>query len=202
MTVSVRSPETSPTRAEAGLPERGFVFCCFNNNFKITAPVFEVWMRLLSNVGGACCGCCADNDAAAANLKREARGRGVDPARLVFANRIDQPQHLARHRLADLFLDTLPYNAHSTCSDALWAGLPVLTCTGKSFAGRVAASLLHAVGLSGTRYREPHRLCGTRAMACRGSEPARRNPQAPHGKPAQLPAVRYRPLAPAHRGGL
>jgi protein O-GlcNAc transferase len=139
--------ETSARRAEAGLPERGFVFCCFNNNYKITAPVFDVWMRLLSNVDGSVLWLLRDNDAAAGNLKREARSRSVDPARLVFANRIEQPQHLARHRLADLFLDTLPYNAHSTCSDALWAGLPVLTCTGKSFAGRVAASLLHAVGL-------------------------------------------------------
>ncbi len=104
-------------------------------------------MGLLDAIDGSVLWLLRDNDAAEENLRRQAQERGVDPARLVFAPRLDQAEHLARHRLADLFLDTLPYNAHTTCSDALWAGLPVLTCRGESFAGRVAASLLQAIGL-------------------------------------------------------
>jgi len=137
----------APTREAAGLPERGFVFCCFNNSQKITAPVFDIWMRLLRKIDGSVLWLLLDSDAAKRNLQREAAARKVDPARLVFAPRLKLEHHLARHRLADLFLDTLPYNAHTTASDALWAGLPVLTCLGRSFAGRVAASLLHAAGL-------------------------------------------------------
>jgi protein O-GlcNAc transferase len=135
------------TRAGAKLPDDGFVFCCFNNNYKITSPVFEVWMRLLAAVPGSVLWLLRDNDGAQANLRRHAQAQGVDPARLVFADRMSLDAHLARHRLADLFLDTLPYNAHTTASDALWAGVPVLTCQGGTFAGRVAASLLQAVGL-------------------------------------------------------
>jgi predicted O-linked N-acetylglucosamine transferase (SPINDLY family) len=123
------------------------VFCCFNNSYKVQPPLFEIWMRLLSAVGGSVLWLLADNPAAVSNLKREAAARGVAADRLVFAPRQDPPQHLARHRLADLFLDTLPYNAHTTASDALWAGLPALTCTGTTFAGRVAASVLNAAGL-------------------------------------------------------
>jgi len=137
----------TPTRAECGLSERGFVFCCFNNNFKITPPIFEVWMRLLEAVEGSVLWLVRDNAAAERNLRKETAARGIDPARLVFADRLALAEHLARHRVADLFLDTLPYNAHTTASDALWAGVPVLTCLGKTFAGRVAASLLYAVGL-------------------------------------------------------
>jgi protein O-GlcNAc transferase len=137
----------TPTRAECSLPEQGFVFCCFNNNYKITAEVFAIWMRLLHAVEGSVIWLLSDNAAAENNLRREAGERGIDPARLVFAPRMALDRHLARHRLADLFLDTLPVNAHTTASDALWAGLPVLTCVGGTFAGRVAASLLHAVGL-------------------------------------------------------
>jgi protein O-GlcNAc transferase len=136
------------TRAEAGLPARGFVFCCFNNAWKISPAMFDLWMRLLKAVDGSVLWLLHDLKEAEANLRREAAARGVDPARLVFAGRMPLDEHLARHRLADLFLDTLPYNAHTTASDALWAGLPVLTCRGESFAGRVAASLLDAVGLA------------------------------------------------------
>jgi predicted O-linked N-acetylglucosamine transferase (SPINDLY family) len=136
-----------PTRQEAGLPARGFVFCCFNNNYKITAPVFDVWMRLLQAIDGSVLWLLRDNNSAEINLRKEAAARGIDPARLVFANRMPLEDHLARHRFADLFLDTLPYNAHTTASDALWTGLPIVTCCGESFAGRVAASLLSAVGL-------------------------------------------------------
>ena len=135
------------TRREARLPDDGFVFCCFNNNYKITAPMFDIWMRLLDAVPGSVLWLLRDNDAAQANLRRQALARGVAPERLVFADRVTLDVHLARHRLVDLFLDTLPYNAHTTASDALRAGVPVLTCRGGTFAGRVAASLLQAVGL-------------------------------------------------------
>ena len=139
--------EHTPSRIDAGLPEHGFVFCSFNNNFKINAPVFDIWMRLLRSVDGSVLWLLRDNAPAERNLRGAAAARGVDPARLMFADRLPVDQHLARHRLADLFLDTLPYNAHTTASDALWTGLPVVTCQGRAFAGRVAASLLNAVGL-------------------------------------------------------
>lgn len=135
------------TRAELGLPEQGFVFACFNNNYKITPDRFAVWMRLLSRCEGSVLWLLADNPLARQHLRAHAKAAGVDPQRLVFASHMPLPEHLARHRCADLFLDTAPYNAHTTASDALWAGLPVLTCPGHSFASRVAASLLHAVGL-------------------------------------------------------
>ncbi len=139
---------SAPARQAAGLPERGFVFCCFNNAYKITPGIFAVWMRLLHRVEGSVLWLSQANDTAIRNLRQEAGSRGIDAARLIFAPRLEgMDDHLARHRLADLFLDTLPYNAHSTASDALWAGLPVLTCRGETFAGRVAASLLDAIGL-------------------------------------------------------
>jgi protein O-GlcNAc transferase len=139
--------ERKPTRSEANLPETGFVFCSFNNNYKITPAMFDVWMRLLRAVDGSVLWLFEGNAAAPANLRREAANRGVAPERLVFAPKVPLADHLARHRLADLFLDTQPWNAHTTASDALWVGLPVLTCLGTTFAGRVAASLLEAVGL-------------------------------------------------------
>jgi len=140
--------QEAPNRAEAGLPVSGFVFCSFNNSYKFSPEVFDVWMRLLGAVSGAVLWLPESNEAARRNLAREAQARGVDPNRLVFARYANNPEdHLARLALADVFLDTLPYNAHSTASDALWAGLPVLTCPGGSFAGRVAASQLYAAGL-------------------------------------------------------
>lgn len=135
-------------RAAAGLPDDAFVFCSFNSSYKILPKVFDVWMRMLTAVPGSVLWLLRDNDAVVRNLRSEARARGVAPDRIVFAPRVDADAHLSRHRLADLFLDTLPVNAHTTASDALWAGLPVLTCAGASFAGRVAASALHAIGLS------------------------------------------------------
>jgi predicted O-linked N-acetylglucosamine transferase (SPINDLY family) len=137
----------TPTRRELELPDDGFVFCSFNNNYKITPPVFDVWMRLLHAVAGSVLWLLRDNGDAEASLRREAAERGIDPASLVFAGRLSHEEHLARHRAADLFLDTVPYNAHTTASDALWVGLPLLTCRGSAFPGRVAASLLHAAGL-------------------------------------------------------
>lgn len=139
--------DLTPTRAQCGLPEQGFVFCTFNNSYKITPVFFDIWMRLLRDVPGSVLWLLDTSEIAEKNLAKEAERRGIDPRRLVFAQRLPSPEHLARHRLADLFLDTLPYNAHTTASDALWAGLPVLTCAGTTFAGRVAGSLLHAVGL-------------------------------------------------------
>jgi predicted O-linked N-acetylglucosamine transferase (SPINDLY family) len=138
---------TAPTRAVAGLPKDGFVFASFNANWKITADVFALWMRLLRQVEGSVLWLKKPGTAAAANLKRAAQAAGIDPARLVFAPPAALDVHFARHALADLFLDTLPYNAHATCCDALWSGLPVLTCAGRAYAGRVAASMLRAVGL-------------------------------------------------------
>ncbi len=136
------------SRAQLGLPEDGFVFACFNNNYKITPSTFDSWMRILSNVPGSVLWLLEDNPTAKENLIQQAACRGVDSSKLVFSDRLRIEDHLARQRLADLFLDTLPYNAHTTCSDALWAGLPVLTLMGSTFPGRVAASLLSALGLT------------------------------------------------------
>ena len=136
------------SKAELGLPEDAFVFACFNNNYKITPTVFDSWLRILSLVQGSVLWLLADNPTAKDNLIKEAFSRGIDSSRLVFAERLPISEHLARHDLADLFLDTLPYNAHTTCSDALWVGLPVLTLMGHTFPGRVSASLLSAMGLS------------------------------------------------------
>jgi protein O-GlcNAc transferase len=138
---------TQFTKQELGLPGDAFVFCCFNNNFKITPDIFDSWVRILKAVDSSVLWLLQDNPTAAMNLQKEAASRGLDPARLVFAKRMDLPEHLARHKAADLFLDTTPCNAHTTASDALWAGLPLLTCMGESFASRVAASLLNAIGL-------------------------------------------------------
>jgi protein O-GlcNAc transferase len=138
----------TPRRRDLGLPEAGFVFCAFNNTYKISPSVFDVWMRLLRDTPGSVLWLRGAEPAVLANFRREAEVRGVAADRLVFASRIpSMAVHLARYRQADLFLDTLPYGAHATARDALWAGLPVLTCTGNSFASRVAASLLTALEL-------------------------------------------------------
>lgn len=144
-----RIAERTPDRAEAGLPQEGFVFCCFNQPYKIERTVFEAWMRILAAVPGAVLWLMHGGGTAAANLRREARECGVDPGRLVFAPPLPKPEHLARHRAADLFLDTRVVNAGTTASDALWAGLPLLTCPGETLGSRVAASLLTAIGLTG-----------------------------------------------------
>ena len=136
------------TRAALGLPSTGFVFCCFNNSYKICPSTFDSWMRILSRVQHSVLWLSGHNPTAVSNLQREAARRGVDPERLIFATRMSAGEdHLARHRCAGLFLDTLPYNAHATAIDALWAGLPLLTLIGQAFAGRVGASLLHSIGL-------------------------------------------------------
>jgi predicted O-linked N-acetylglucosamine transferase (SPINDLY family) len=134
-----------PARANQGLPETGLVFCCFNNHAKITQPIFDIWMRLLKALPDSTLWLLDGH--ASDTLRYEARARGIDPRRLIFAPLVNQEAHLARLGLADLVLDTLPYNAHTTASDALWAGVPLVTCRGKAFAGRVAASLLSAMDL-------------------------------------------------------
>jgi protein O-GlcNAc transferase len=139
--------ERNPTRHECGLPENAFVFCCFNNTYKITPEIFGIWMKLLTATAGSVLWLIGTNTTAETNLRREAERRGVSPDRLVFASKMPLADHLARSAQADLFLDTMPYNAHTTGSNALWAGVPLLTCLGSTFASRVAASLLRAVGL-------------------------------------------------------
>jgi len=140
------SPKTR-SRAEYGLPEEAFVFCCFNNNYKISPQEFDIWMRLLDRVKGSVLWLLRSNNWAVMNLRKESEKRGINPERLIFADKMSQDEHLSRHKLADLFLDTFNVNAHTTASDALWAGLPVVTKQGQGFAARVAASLLTAVGL-------------------------------------------------------
>lgn len=141
------APPRKLSRADAGLPGDGFVFCSFNHSHKIRAPMFDAWMQLLRSVPGSVLWLLGANDHAVANLRRAAAARSVDPARLVFAPRVERPEHLDRQRLADLFLDTLPCNAGATASDALSAGVPLVTCLGATAVGRMAASMLSAVGL-------------------------------------------------------
>ncbi len=135
------------TRERLGLPAAGFVFSCFNSNYKITPDVFDSWMRILQRVEGSSLLLYAEGAAVERNLRREARDRGVDDERLVFSPRLPYPEYLARFRAADLFLDTLPFNGGTTTSDALWAGLPVLSCCGEAFTSRLAASSLVALDL-------------------------------------------------------
>lgn len=136
-----------PSRAACGLPEHAFVFCCFNQTFKITPQLYDYWMNILKAIPDSVLWLLECNPWAKTNLQREATLRGVNPTRLIFAPRVPIAEHLARHACADLMLDTLPYNAHTTTSDALWMGLPMVTCVGDTFASRVAGSLLHACGL-------------------------------------------------------
>jgi predicted O-linked N-acetylglucosamine transferase (SPINDLY family) len=145
---SVCISERTPTRAECGLPETGVVFCSFSHDYKISPPVFDVWMRLLNQVPGSVLWLMSRGELAQRNLRKEAEARGVDALRLVFAGRVPLVEdHLARYRQADMFLDTHPYNAHTTAADALMAGLPVVTYVGNSFPSRVAGSLLNAMGM-------------------------------------------------------
>jgi predicted O-linked N-acetylglucosamine transferase (SPINDLY family) len=136
-----------PTRAACGLPEKGFVFCCFNNSFKILPEVFAIWMRLLQALPGSVLWLLDTSSEAKANLRREAAAAGVDAQRLIFAPRVSVGEHVARNAAADLFLDTYPYGAHTTANDALLAGLPLITCAGETLASRIAGSQLAAIGL-------------------------------------------------------
>ena len=146
--VGVQIAERTPSRAECGLPDEGVVFCSFNHDYKVSPHMFAVWMRLLAQVSGSVLWLMSRSELSQRHLREEAARAGIDPARLVFAQRVPRVEdHLARYRQADLFLDTHPYNAHTTAADALLAGLPVLTYRGQAFPARVAASLLHAAGL-------------------------------------------------------
>ena len=142
-----RIADRAPSRAAAGLGDRAFVFCSFNSSYKLTPAIFSAWMNILGQVPGSVLWLLENNDRCTGNLRREAQAQGVAGERLIFAPAITVDDHLARLKLADLFLDTLPYNAHTTASDALWAGLPLITCRGTAFPGRVAASLLNAIGM-------------------------------------------------------
>ncbi len=171
-----RDPPAPTSRSDWHLPDQGLVLCCFNNSYKLSPTIFDIWMRLLAGTPGSVLWLLATNELAQANLRKEAEARGVDPKRLVFAPVVPSAAHIERHRHADLFLDTAPCNAHTTASDALWGGLPVLTLSGGSFAGHVAGSLLAAVGMSElittsleqyeatarALIREPDRLCRLR----------------------------------------
>ena len=137
----------APSRAACGLPEHGFVFCCFNNAYKILPEVFALWMRLLGAIPGSVLWLLETSAEAKENLRREAHRAGVDPQRLIFAPRVGVGEHVARNAAADLFLDTYPYGAHTTANDALLAGLPLLTCAGEALVGRIAGSQLAAIGL-------------------------------------------------------
>lgn len=143
------APSSAPSRSLNGLPEAGFVFCCFNSSFKINPDIFDIWMRLLKAIPGSVLWLLASNAVSAANLRQEARNRGVAPERLVFGGLVPRDEHLARLKLADLALDTFPYGAHTTASDAVRAGVPLLTIRGESFAARVAASILTSACLPG-----------------------------------------------------
>ncbi len=161
----IRAPRAPiPTRAQVGLPEDAFVFCCFNHTFKYTPGLFALWCDLLRAVPGAVLWLFAPGIAARAHLLQEATRLGIDQDRLLFADHVPQDQHLARISLADLFLDAAPYNAHTTASDALWAGVPVLTCPGQTFPSRVAASILTAADLPELIARDPDQY---REMALR-----------------------------------
>jgi predicted O-linked N-acetylglucosamine transferase (SPINDLY family) len=130
-----------------GIPEKGIVFCCLNNSYKITPVIFAVWMRLLKATAGSVLFLLGENEVARENLRKAAVGYGVESERLIFSQRKSYTEYLASYRVADLFLDTFPFNAGTTASDALWAGLPLLTCSGRAFASRMAGSLLNAIGL-------------------------------------------------------
>ena len=135
------------TKKEFDLPEDSFVFCCFNNHYKITYDVFDIWMKLLNKVEKSVIWLSKSNHLSEANLKKEAIKRNIDPSRLIFAERVPIKDHLARYQFADIFIDTFNYNAHTTACEALWGGLPVITKIGKGFPARVASSILNAINL-------------------------------------------------------
>ena len=183
-------PKVRVARHETGLPDGAFVYCCFNRTYKITPTTWATWMRILSQVPGSVLWLLADTDACSDRLRQAAQAQGVDPSRLVFAQRWPHERHLARHALADLFLDTLPCNAHTTAADALLAGLPVLTCEGTTFAGRVAQSLLAHHGLSHWVARD---WASYEALACRAAGELRHRLLADRQSLAQVRQEDYTP---------
>jgi predicted O-linked N-acetylglucosamine transferase (SPINDLY family) len=208
-----RIANVEPDRAAHGLPEQGFVFCCFNSVNKISPDAFDAWMRFLAGVPGSVLWLLVGNATAQQNLQREAERRGVAADRLVFARRLPLAEHLARHRCADLFVDTFDYNAHTTACDALWAGLPMVTCLGETFPARVAASLLTALGLpelvAGSRAdyealvlalaRDPGRLAAVRAKLAANRL---REPLFDTARWTRDVETLYRTMVERHRAGL
>ena len=190
-----------PTRAQCGLPEHGFVFCAFHSSYKLNPEVFDIWMRLLQAVPGSVIWLVAAADAHD-NLRREARARGIDPARLVFAGQVPYADHLARQKLADLFIDTWPYNGGTTASDALWAGLPVLTMAGRSYAARMAGSLLHAVGLPELVTHSPQAYEALALRLATGACLARRRASEAGSRHQEHPIVRHEAICAPHRSCL
>ena len=194
--------EARITRDELRLPAQAFVFCCFNASYKISPLIFASWMRILQRVPGSVLFLLKENDTVMANLRKEAAAHGVEAQRLVFGPRLPVALYLARYQSCDLFLDTLPYNAGTTASDALWAGLPVMTCRGDTFAGRVGASLLSAAGLPEliatdlTQYEELAVEFGAASRA-----PGEDQTTA-GAAPLEHAVVRYAALHPPSRGGL
>ena len=190
--------ERTPTRTEAGLPEHGFVFCSFNNNYKITPEVFDVWMRLLRAVEGSVLWLLEDNAAPSATCARRRSSAGVDAgAAGIRRPRARPDEHLARHRLADLFLDTLPYNAHTTASDALWAGLPVLTCLATRSRAAWRRACCDAAGVAGARDAIARATTRRWRSSWRRTRAARSTGDRLAAQPRDPPAVRHRPLRAA-----
>ena len=196
-------PAAGQSRAQLGLPNSGFVYCCFNANYKILPQTFDLWVRIMARLDDSVLWLIEPRGSAIESLRREAKNRGIDPSRLIFAPRANQEEHLSRLRLADLMLDTLPCNAHTTAADALWAGVPVLTLIGSTFAGRVGASLLSAVGM-------PELIAKTGAGRVQGDciAPRERSSRAGRAKrktgpkPRNPSAFRYRGNHPSSRNGL
>ena len=194
--------ETVFTREELGLPKNGFVFCCFNNNYKIVPETFDSWMRVLQAVDGSVLWLLEDNETARANLCREAQVRGVDAKRLVFAPRMNLGRHLARQRIADLFLDTLPYNAHTTASDALWVGLPVLTLSGDSLCRPRRGEPAQRRGPAGAGHDHARGIRAARDRACDDAPKARRHQHETRRQSRQRAALRHPAPHQGHRSAL
>ena len=186
-------------RQETGLPDKGFVFCCFNNNYKIVPEIFDRWMQILLKVDDSVLWLIEDNQRSAANLRKEAAKRGVNPERLVFARRIQLQDHLARHKLADLFLDTLPYNAHTTASDALWAELPVLTADWRDLCGKSCGELANCDWVTGAHNQIAASLFRPCGRACDQSRQVSWHKVQAGQQPTDDTAVQYPTLHASHR---
>ena len=193
--------EATPSRAQAGLPESGFVYASFNGGI-ISEPIFDAWMAVLTEVDGSVLWLSDVGNTTKSNLRQHAQARGVDPARLIFAPRVGHDEHLARLRLADLFLDTVPCGARAAASDALWEEVPVVTCRGKTFASRVAVSMLHSVGLDLLIASQLARIHRARATPGPTAGYALRHQEAPRRETADVAAVRQRSPPPSSRRSL
>ena len=199
---NVLTEPPTPGRAEAGLPEHGVVLCAFNNAYKLNPRCFDGWARILEAAPDSVLWLLAEGAVQQRRLRDEAVSRGLGAERLVFAKRIPYDQHLVRLRLADLFLDTLPFNAGATAGDVLWAGVPLLTCAGEAFASRVAGSLLQAVGMSELITLSPAEYEARAVELARTPRSTRGAPGPARGEPAHPPALRYESVLQISRGGV